>query len=456
MKVKKENYLLHGPIFKRMAILVIQIAATSILQQLFTSADMAIAGKCISDSALAAIGCTSPLIGLFIEFFLGLSNSSNVIISRFIGAADNKSASRAIDTSIAVALASGMFIMLVGVSFTRPLLTLMSVPSDLIDQSCEYLRIYFLGMPFFMLYNFSASIFRSWGDTTRPLICLTSAGAINVVLNVVFVVVFNMGVAGVAVATVISNAISATALLCLLIKRDGPLRFNIRKPEFDKSVLADILKIGLPSGFLGSVFSISNVCVQSAINTLDTAAISASTAASNIEIYIQFFGNAFAQTTTTYISQNYGAKNYDRCKKVLKTALIACISISTFLSAVVMLLSHQLLGLFVSDAAVIEIAISRMKYTVVFKFVQAVMDIMVGTLQGYGYTLVPAFISIFGVCGVRLLWIFTVFPTFNTLASIMFIYPVTQAIASLLLCCCYIFVIRRRMINSDTVSLENT
>ena len=441
----KENYLLQGPILKHMLFLVLQIAATSILQQMFTSADMAIAGKCISDSALAAIGCTAPLIGLFIEFFLGLSSSSSVIIARFIGAGKSERAGRAIDTSIIVALASGTFIMLVGVCFTRPLLVLMNVPEDLLNQSVEYLRIYFIGMPFFMLYNFASAIFRSWGDTTRPLICLTIAGVINVCLNLIFVMAFNMGVAGVAIATVISNGFSAISLICLLARRKDELRFNISKPKFDFEVLRGILKIGLPSGFLGSVFSISNVCVQSAINTLNTAAISASTAASNIEIYIQFFGNAFAQTTTTYISQNYGARNFDRCKKVMKTALISCVLISVTLSAFVMLFSNSLLSLFVSDTEVIEIAISRMQYTVVFKFVQAIMDIMVGVLQGFGYTLVPALISIFGVCGVRLAWIFAVFPLFNTPASIMFIYPITQAFASILLICCYLFVIRKRM-----------
>ena len=432
-----------------MAFIVLQIAATSILQQMFTSVDMAIAGKCISDSALAAIGCTAPLIGLFIEFFLGLSNSANVIVSRHIGAADEEGAKRAIDTSIIIALVSGILIMTVGAIFTRSLLTLMSVPADLIDQTTVYLRIYFFGMPFFMLYNFTASIFRSWGDTTRPLICLTCAGAVNVILNVIFVTVFNMGVMGVAIATVISNFLSAAALLILLIRRRDNLRFNIKNPVFDKEVFKSILKIGLPSGFLGSVFSISNVCVQSAINTLETAAISASTAASNVEIYIQFFGNAFAQATTTYVSQNYGAKNYERCKKVLRTSLCSGVTIAVVLSAVVMLFATPLLRLFVSDSAVIEIAISRMKYTVVFKFVQVIMDITVGALQGYGYTLVPALVSIFGVCGVRLFWIYTVFPMFNTLSSIMFIYPITQGIASVILLFCYFFVIRRRMFKND-------
>ena len=440
----KKNSFTEGPILRRMIPFVLRVAATSILQQLFTSADMAIVGKFVSDSALAAVGCTGPLIGLFIEFFIGLSNSSNVIISRHLGAGEDDHAKRAMHTSLILALMAGILVCIVGFCSAGALLQAMSVPADLLADSTLYLRIYFLCMPFFMVYNFTAAIFRSFGDTTRPLICLSVSGAINVGLNIFFILAFDMGIAGVALATVISNAIACISLLILLTRKSRPIRLIPKEISFDKDIFTRILKIGIPSGFLGSVFSISNVCMQSGINSLSTQAISASTAASNIEIYIQFVGNAFANSTTTFIGHNYGAKEYQRCSKVLKTAILACVTVTAVLSAGVMLFSRPLLKIFVTEQAVITIALSRMKYTVVFKFVQAVMDILIGCMQGYGFTLVPALISIFGVCGTRLVWLYAVFPHYRTLAAIMFIYPVTQAIACLLLWISYLYVRKHR------------
>lgn len=409
---------------------VIPVAAASMIQQLFHSADTAVVGKFVGKQALAAVGGTTPLVNLFIEFFVGISNAANVVVALYIGQDNKKRAADAVHTAISVALFSGLIVGLAGFFLSEPMLGLMLVPDDVIGLSAEYLRIYFLGISFLMLNNFSSAVFRSRGDTQKPLYCLLSGGIVNVILNLIFVLGFDAGVAGVAWATVISSGVSSFAMLFLLTREEEIIRLDLRKLRVDREILGMLIKIGLPSGFLGSVFSISNICTQSAINSLGTDAVSASSAAVNIEIYLQFLGNAFAQATTTAVSQNHGAKRNDRCVKVIKTALLLCVSVTLVLSAAVFMSGRRLLRIFVDDAAVIEIAMTRMKYTVVFKFVQSVMDIMSGGLQGYGYTLVPALISVFGVCGTRLLWIFMVFPGYRTLGALMFIYPVTQGIAA--------------------------
>lgn len=426
-----------------MLLFVLPIAAASIIQQLFHSADTAVVGRFVGKEALAAVGGTSALVSLLIEFFVGLSNAANVVVARFIGQNDRERAGAAVHTAISVALISGVFVGAVGFFLSKPMLGLMLVPEDIIDMSAAYLRIYFLGMPFLMLNNFCAAIFRSRGNTRKPLYCLSAGGVINVGMNLFFVLALNAGVAGVAWATVISNGVSAGFMLALLMREDEPIRLNPRRLRLDRGILRMLIGIGLPSGILGSVFSISNVCTQSAINSLGTDVVSASSAAVSVEIYIQFFGNAFAQATTTAVSQNYGAKKSERCDVVVRTALALCLIVTVILSAAVYLSGRTLLRIFVADAVVIEIAMTRMKYTVVFKFVQSVMDIMSGCLQGYGYTLVPALISIVGVCGVRLFWIYTVFPGFQTLESLMFIYPVTQGIAAIAYTLCWLRIRRK-------------
>lgn len=423
-----------GRIWDKMLRFVLPIAAASIVQQLFHSADSAVVGRFVGKDALAAVGATTSLVNLLIEFFVGLSNAANVVTARYIGQNNTKRANDAVHTSILIAFLSGIIVAVVGLCLTDPLLKLMLVPDDIRPLSSEYLKIYFIGMPFLMLNNFSAAIFRSCGNAKKPLFCLSIGGLVNVVLNLLFVLGLQDGVAGVAWATVISSGVSSALLLYLLTQEDESIRLRLKKIKIDREIFGMLVKIGLPSGFLGSVFSISNVCVQSAINSLETDAIAASSAAVNVEIYLQFLGNAFAQATTTAVSQNYGAKNIDRCTKIMKTALALCVSITAVLSGVVYLFGHQLLRIFVDDLIVIEIAMTRMKYTVLFKFVQSVMDIMTGALQGYGYTLVPAFISILGVCGTRLFWLFVVFPHYRTLSAIMIIYPFTQGFAAVAYC----------------------
>lgn len=427
---------------------VLPLAFSSIIQQLFHSADTAVVGQFVGKEALAAVGSTAPIVNLFIEFFSGLSVGSNVVIARYIGKNDVSRVQAAVHTAVCVALISGVTVAAAGVILIRPLLVLVQTPADIIELSADYLRIYFIGMPFLMLNNFCGAIFRSNGETKKPLYCLSIAGAINVILNLVFVLYLKAGVSGTAWATVISNGISASCMIVLLLHQKSIIHLDLRHLRIDGDILGQLVRIGLPSGFLGSVFSVSNVITQSAINSLGTNVVSASGAAVSIEIYLQFFGNAFAQAATTAISQNYGAKQYKRCTQAVKVSLFMCVLITIALSTVVFGFGRQLLRIFVTDAAVITIAMTRMKYTVVFKFIQAGMDIMSGSLQGYGYTLVPALISVFGVCGVRLFWICFVFPKYQTLEMLMLIYPITQSIAVLSYVICHYWFIRHRMTNT--------
>lgn len=433
----KDVSFLEGSIWDKLIFFALPLAATSILQQLFNSADMAVVGHFSGNGAFAAVGSTAVIVTLMIELFTGLSVGSNVIIARYIGSGNINRANDAMHTSVTLSVVVGIVLGVIGIIAAEPVLIIMKVPADILSDAVTYLRIYSAGLPFLVLYNFCASILRSRGNSTKPLYVLMFAGAVNVVLNVIFVAVLDMGVSGVAVATVISNAISAYFLIHYLMHKDILLKLDLYKLKLEKDIVIDFAKIGIPSSLLGSVFSISNICIQSSINSLGTDVISASAAASAVEIYVQFFGNAFAQAATTFISQNYGAKKYDRCKKIVRIALAESVLLTVILSIFIFTFGSTFLKIFTRSSVVIVLALSRMKYTLLFKFIQCVMDIMAGTLQGYGYTVVPAFVSVFGVCGIRLMWIFLVFPHYKTLDSIMFIYPVTQAIASIGHTLCY-------------------
>ena len=438
----KASYL-EGPIIKKMIMFALPLVATSIFLQMFSTLDMAIAGRFISTKALAAVGSTTIISSLFIEFFLGFSNAANIIISQFVGKGDRENTKDAVHTAVFASAIVGIIIAVFGIIFTRPILCLLSVPRDIFALSEADLRTYFLSIPFLMVYNFCSAIFRSKGETRLPMICLVSGGILKVILNLVFVALFDMGVIGMGLATVFANLLSAVLLIIFLLKRTDELKLSLKELKPKKRVIINLLKIGLPTSFLGSVFSISNLCTQTAINGLGSSAIAASTAAASIEIYVQFFGNAFAQAATTFTGQNYGAKNYHRLNRITLTALGLCNIVSIILSLIVFAFGGSLLKIFVSDAVVIALGLTRMKFTLLFKPVQAVMDIMSGCLQGYGYTLVPAIVSAFSVCGVRLLWIFTVFPHNRSLETLMMIYPITQGLAAISHTVCYLLLVRK-------------
>ena len=451
VKAKKAPSLLEGALTPNMLRFAAPLLVTSVLLQLFNTVDTSIAGRFISDSALAAVGSTTVISGFFIEFFLGFSKAAEVIVARFLGKGEPHRATRAVGTAVLASLVCGILIALVGILTARPLLQSMHVPDAILGLATVYLRLYLASMPFFMLYHFLAAIFRADGDTRTPMLVLVGSGALKCALDFLFVLAFKLGVTGMALATVCANAFSAAVLLLLLARRNSAVRITaqaLRAP--DGKTVSELLRIGLPSAFLGSVFSVSNLLVQSAINSLGTAAIAATTAAVSVEIYIQFIGNAFASAATAFTAQNYGAQSEARLRQIPWIALLLCNIVTVPLSVAAFACAPWLLRVFATEGAVIALAISRMQYTLLFKPVQAVMDIMAGTLQGYGFTLVPAIASIFFVCGVRVLWIYTGFAANPSLETLMLIYPVTQGLAALSHSACFFCLQRKRKKHQKT------
>ena len=437
-EVKNKKSFLEGSIWDKMILFIIPLVVTSIIQQLFNTADKIIAGRFISENAYGAIGLTSTISNFFIEFFMGFSGATTVVIAKYIGMGRKDRAKAAVNTAIPFSLFVGIFIAVAGTILTERLLVLLDCPTELYGNAATYLKLYFLGMPFFMLYNFSAAVSRSNGNTKLPFYCLLFGGVIKLSVNMLLTSMTNLGVAGFGIATILANAVSSASLIYFLRKGEDYLRPELKKINMDKDCFFELIKIGLPSGFLNSVYSVSNLITQRAINSLGADAVKANSAAGDIEIYIQFLGNAFAQAAITFTGQNYGAGNLKRCNRVTLVSLGLCNALTVSLSLSAFFAGRQLLGIFGVSALVIEIAMTRMQYTMLFKFIQCVMDIMAGCLQGYGYTFVPAICTIVGVCGVRLLWIYTVFPQNQSLATLMFIYPVTQGIAAICHTGCYI------------------
>ena len=444
----KDMDMLNGPLWNKILAFALPLAASSMLQQLFNSADVAIVGRFAGRQALAAVGSNGPIINLLVNIFVGLSIGANVVIARLIGRGDKKRINKAVHTSIVIAILSGLFVTIVGLIITRPVLRLMSTPDDVIELSTTYLRIYFLGMPFLMLYNFSAAILRSKGDTKRPLICLTISGAVNVILNLVFVIGFNMSVAGVATATVISQLISASLLVILLMREEKPLKLNFKDLRIDMPTLKEIARIGIPSGLQGMVFSASNVVIQSSMNSLGSTVIAASSAALNFEIFAYYMLNGFEHAAVTFTGQNYGASKYDRCNKTAWQCLLLGGMFTGALCAVFVAFGNFFIRIYTTDEAVIPIALERVRFVLTFQITNMALEVFSGCMRGLGHSLVPAVISIAGICGVRLIWVATVFrlhPDFNTLIAV---YPLSWIITAVLITIAY-FIIRKRAYSQE-------
>lgn len=443
MEKTKDRGILTGTLWKAILMFALPIAAGNMLQQLFNTADVAIVGKFAGKEALAAVGSNGPIINLLLNLFIGISVGANVVIARYIGEGNDERVSKASHTAVVVSVVSGVIVMLLGLILARPMLVMMNSPEDVIDLATLYLRIYFCGMPFMMLYNFSAAILRSRGDTKRPLICLSVSGVINVILNLVFVISFRMSVAGVALATVIANAVSAALVFWFLTKEKGALKIEWQKLKIDKSILAEFARIGIPSGLQGAVFSASNLFVQSSLNSLGSNFMAGSSAALNFEFYVYHLMSGFSQATVTFTGQNYGAGNYRRCRSVAKWNLFLGIALGSVLVTGMMLFRNSMVYIFTDEALVAEIATIRMMYILPFIMINSASDILSGSMRGVGHSLVPAMITIAGVCGVRLIWIYTVFAKVKTFEILMMIYPVSWAITAVGIIGAY-FVIRKK------------
>ncbi len=443
--LQKVENLLEGSLWDKILFFAIPLAASSILQQLFNSADVAVVGHFAGNEALAAVGSNGPVINLIVNLFVGLSIGANVLTARLIGEKDEERISQAVHTSVLVAVLSGLFLAVLGFFISRPMLELMGAPDDVIDLAALYLKIYFLGMPFQMLYNFEAAILRSKGDTKRPLFCLLAAGVVNILLNLFFVIVMRMSVAGVAIATVISQIVSSGILLYLLLHEDGFLRLDLQKLRINKSILLTMAQIGVPAGLQGMVFSFSNVCIQSEINRLGSLTVAACSAALNFETFIYYVVNAFGQASVTFIGQNYGAMKLDRCVKSVRWCLLLGGVFTVCMSGAILLFADTLIFFYTPDKAVAEIAVVRMRCVIVWELFSLAMDVFSGSMRGYGYSLIPAIISIIGACGLRVLWVYTIYRANPGFVRLMIIYPISWAATAASDAIAY-FIIKRRVL----------
>ena len=441
---KRQLDMLHGPIWSKLPQFALPVAATAILEQLFNASDVAVVGNFTGDAstaAVAAVGANSAIISLIVNLFVGIALGANVVIAHAVGQGDRDTVRKAVHTSVLVAVLGGALVAVLGELAAAPLLSILNVPEDVFPLALLYLRIYLLGMPVILLYNFEAAIFRSVGETKLPLVALATSGVLNVALNLFFVAVLGMTVNGVAIATVLSNAVSALLLYRRLRRTAREVRLEPKELRIDAVLLRRILRIGLPAGIQSAVFAVSNIIIQSAINSLGTVVMAASSAAYNIEIITYDILNSFSQACTTFVGQNYGAGQIDRCKRTLLLCLAE--GILALGAAITLLLSFgkPLLALFNDDPAVIETGYIRLMMVMLSHSFSLLYEVMSGYLRGFGISLTPAMLTMLGVCGVRIAWIQLVFPQSRTFRTIMTAYPVSLSITTLLifiaLLCCH-------------------
>lgn len=435
--------MLHGPLMGKILKFALPFAASSILQQLFNSVDVAVVGRFASSEALAAVGANTFLINLLINLFVGISVGANVILATHIGQHDDKSIAHAVSTTFVIALASGLFLLVTGLSISRPVLTLMGTPANVLDDAVLYLRIYFIGAPFFMIYNFGAAILRSKGDTRRPLYILLVAGLINTVLNLTFVIIFKMSVAGVAIATDIANLFNALMIIWLLRREQAPFSLRFSRLRVYQVELKRIIQIGVPAGVQGMVFSLSNVFVQSSINSYGAAAIAGASISQNFDAYCYFLMSAFCGAAVTFIGQCYGAGLVDRCKRVFRICLFFGCSFCFTANMLIFWQRGILLSLFTADPLVVRYATVRMSLVLVFQAVAAFYEIPASAMRGLGHSLTPALLTIFGTCVFRLSWIFLICPVWPGYDRLMLVYPISWVITSILVSSAYIFTARK-------------
>ena len=417
--------LTSGPMLKKIILFSLPLAASSILQLLFNAADVVVVGRFAGSTALAAVGSNGALINLLVNLFVGLSLGANVVAARCFGARDEKGVQNTVQTAVTLGLVSGVLLAFVGFFAARGLLELMSCPEDVIGLSTLYLKIYFIGMPMTMLYNFSAALLRAVGDTRRPLYCLAVAGMINVVLNLVFVILFQMSVAGVALATIISQTVSALMVTVLLIREEGALHLDLRHLGFHKRALVQILQIGLPAGLQSTVFSLSNVVIQSAINSFGSTVVAGNSAASNLEGFIYTGMNAFAQAAVTFTSQNVGARRYDNLDRVMRNCLLCAVVVGLVLGGGAFLTGESLLHFYSTDETVVAAGLARMKVICTSYFLCGIMDTLASCLRGRGYSVLPMIVSLVGSCLLRLVWIATIFQLFRSTTTLYISYPIS-------------------------------
>lgn len=440
---KYEIDMCNGPLPGKILMFYFPLMLSGILQLLFNAADIVVVGRFAGNEALAAVGSTSSLTNLLVNLFIGLSVGANVLVARYYGAGQKDELKEMVQTAVTTAVIGGILLIFVGFFVSRPALVLMDTPEDVLSHSVLYMRIYFAGMPFMMAYNYGAAVLRAVGDTKRPLYYLLLAGVVNVVLNLIFVIVFHMGVAGVAIATVISQAISAALIIRCLIRTDRAYRLELKGMKISGDKLLKMFQIGIPAGLQGSLFSISNVLIQSSVNSFGSVAMAGNTAGSNIEGFVYTAMNSFHQAAISFSGQNYGTLKYKRVGKVLFICEGFVVVVGLVMGSGAYLLGGTLLQLYTPDPEVIQYGLLRMSYICVPYFLCGMMDVVVGVLRGIGYSVMPMLVSLTGACLFRVVWIYTVFRQFRTLECLYISYPISWALTFLVHLVCFAVVYRR-------------
>lgn len=436
----------NGPLFGKILAFSIPLMLSSVLQLLFNAADIVVVGRFAGSTALAAVGSTTSLINLLTNLFIGFSVGANVLTARYYGAKKEQDVQDTVHSAILISMIGGIVLLILGVTITRQILFRMGTPEDVLPQAALYLKIYFIGMPATLLYNFGSSILRAIGDTKRPLYYLSAAGMINVALNLFLVIQFQLGVAGVAIATVTSQTISALLVLRCLSRLEGCCRLDMKKLRLNRDKTVQIVRIGFPAGLQGMVFSLSNILIQSSVNSFGSIAMAGNTAAMNIEGFIYMAMNTFQQTCLNFSSQNYGAGKPERIRKVLFLCLGMVTTVGLVCGIGAFLAGKPLLSIYSSDPEVIEYGLLRMSIICTTYCLCGIMDVMVGALRGIGYSFMPTIVSLLGACGLRILWIFTFFQWNRSLTSLYISYPITWIITGITHMICYA-IIWKKVVN---------
>lgn len=436
MSSKTKQYemdMCSGPILRKMLMFALPLMLSSILQLLFNAADIVVVGKFAGDNSLAAVGSNTALINLLTNLFIGLSIGANVVAARHYGAKAWDDLRRTVHTAMLLSMLSGALLLVLGVIGAEQMLIWMQTPEEVLPLATVYLRIYFLGMISTMVYNFGSALLRAVGDTKRPLYFLLCAGIINVILNLLFVIGFQMDVMGVAIATVISETVSALLVLRCLVKEKGGIHLELSAMRIDRKKMLQILRIGLPAGFQGVVFALSNVVIQSSVNIFGNIVVAGNSAAANLEGFVYMAMNAFYQTTLSFVSQNYGAGEQKRINRIVLLGEACVIVTGTLLGNMVVFFGNDLLQIYSNNPEVIAAGMVRLHYISMIYALCGIMDVMVGALRGIGYSIMPMIVSIVGVCVLRLIWLATVFqiPEFHKIETVYLSYPVTWILTSL-------------------------
>lgn len=429
-----------GPLLKKVLQFALPLMATGILQLLYNAADIIVVGRFAGKTALAAVSSTGSLINLIVNLFMGLSVGASVVVARRYGAGDYAGVNKVLHTAVTLSIVSGILVGIVGFSLSRALLEMMDSPEDVIDQATLYLRIYFVGIPAAMVYNYCAASLRALGDTKRPLYYLSISGAVNVILNLILVIFFRMGVAGVAIATAVSQVVSMVLIVICLLRTDGCIHLDPKKLRIDLPELKEVLKIGLPAGLQSSVFAISNVLIQSSINSFGSAVMAANGAAGNIEGFIYTAMNSISQATLTFTGQNMGAKKYNRILRILGACSVLVTAIGLIAGVAARLGGPVLLQLYTTEPEVVAIGLVRLSFVGLPYFLCGLMEVVGGMLRGCGYSVTPMIVSMLGACAFRVIWIYTLFAAFPTLTMLYISYPISWLLTTAAHMVCFWFV----------------